>query len=149
MSCRQHPVDTLACARAEGLLARAERNAGGRGDEDEDQVLTGLGQQLLEISLSASKRMDEEEAEGASRGQADVPAAGEAEEALPSEKELSGMKVAELKLLLQQRDLATSGRKSDLVARLLDSVQSGASARILKSALSRISPYRMRSCTDF
>jgi len=112
-------------------------------------VLTGLGQQLLEISLSASKRMDEEEAEGASRGQADVPAAGEAEEALPSEKELSGMKVAELKLLLQQRDLATSGRKSDLVARLLDSVQSGASARILKSALSRISPYRMRSCTDF
>ena len=137
MSCRRHPVDTLACARTEGLLERAERNAGERGDEDDDQVLTGLGQQLLEISLSAGKSVDEEEAAGASRGQA--------EEALPSENELSAMKVAELKLLLQQRDLATSGRKSDLVARLLDSVHSGASAHILTSALSRISPYRMRS----
>ncbi len=112
-------------------------------------MLRGLGQQLLEISLSASKPVDQEEAADATRGQADTPAAGEAQEALPSEKELNAMKVAELKLLLQQRDLATSGRKSDLVARLLDSVRSGASAHILKSALSHTSPYRMRSSANF
>jgi len=99
----------------------------------QDQVLTSLGQQfqqLLHISPSKSTA-GQDAATAALQGEddaaeaADAPAAGAGAAALPSEKELNGSKVADLKTLLQERGLSISGRKADLVARLLAYSPSG------------------------
>ena len=96
----------------------------------QDQVLTSLGQQfqqLLHISPSKSAA-GQDAATAAPQGEddaADAPAGGAGAAALPSEKELNGSKVADLKSLLQERGLSTSGRKADLVARLLACSPSG------------------------
>jgi hypothetical protein len=95
-----------------GLLARAEQNA----DQNDDQVLTNLGKQLLEISLE-SVDSGVQNASG-SDDDDDVAGAGDGEVML-SEKELNAMKVTELKLLLEARGLATAGRKADLIQRFL------------------------------
>ncbi len=103
-------------------------------------MLTSLGQQFQHISLSKSTA-GQDAATAAPQGEddaaetADAPAAGAGAAALPCEKELNGSKVADLKTLLQERGLSTSGRKVDLVARLLACGPSGVKAAAAPAAV--------------
>jgi hypothetical protein len=105
-----------------GLATLMLAEAAGEGGAEQDPLLTNLGRQLLRVSLDHSERScaAEERAEGDGGGASDSDGSdGEGEEALPSERALNAMKVPQLKALLAERDLPTSGKKADLIARLL------------------------------
>jgi len=105
-----------------GLATLMLAEAAGEGGGEQDPLLTSLGRQLLRVSLDHSEGScaAEERAEGDGGGASGSDGSdGEGEEALPSERALNAMKVPQLKALLAERDLPTSGKKADLIARLL------------------------------
>ena len=91
---------------------------------------TSFGKAAAAVPLHASKNDDGDEEDdislssqssGRSKSSSTAPATFISHSAeLPSEEELSKMKVAELKQLLRARSLPVSGRKDDLIARLLE-----------------------------